>query len=29
VTIVTYDEILERLRLLRDFLTPAPEAEEV
>lgn len=30
VTIVTYDEILERLRLLRDFLTPAsPTAEEV
>lgn len=30
VTIVTYDEILERLRLLRDFLTPAsPSAEEV
>jgi len=24
VTIVTYDEILERLRLLRDFLAPAP-----
>ena len=30
VTIVTYDEILERLRLLRDFLKLAsPEAEEV
>lgn len=30
VTIVTYDEILERLRLLREFLTPAsPSAEEV
>lgn len=29
MTIVTYDEVLERLRLLRDFLTPTPEAEEV
>lgn len=30
VTIVTYDEILERLRLLRDFLAPAaPRTEEV
>lgn len=30
VTIVTYDEILERLRLLHDFLTPAsPTVEEV
>lgn len=30
VTIVTYDEILERLKLLRGFLTPAsPSAEEV
>ncbi len=30
VTIVTYDEILERLRLLRDFLAPAvPTSEEV
>lgn len=29
VTIVTYDEILERLRLLRDFLAPAaPRTEE-
>lgn len=28
VTIVTYDEILERLRLLRDFLTPASRTAE-
>ncbi len=28
VTIVTYDEILERLRLLRDFLAPTPTPTE-